>query len=194
MPKKSKPLQIIQDYIDYLNSVFNSTVSDSRLTSLKSASANFRVIARYQSGSRLPLELKPSGFLFFDQLVQTVEKVRTEEQQLGVEVSSYVYIFSWSEDRGDEEAWIFRYEYEREPAETIRPHAHLHVNAQRQDINVRDIHFPTGRISIEQLIAHLVLEYGIESKLSIDDTINFLRQSHKGFVERRTDLLSPPFP
>lgn len=108
-----------------------------------------------------------------------------------VEVQEGLYIFSESSDPDDEAAWVMRYEYDRVP-QAHKPQSHLHVNAERGGQSLRHIHFPTGRISVEQLIAHLVLEHGIHSVH--EDTLGFLAASHKGFRERRTDLEVEVFP
>jgi hypothetical protein len=142
---------------------------------------NKRYITCFQDGAILPLRLKPQGFLHFHQLVSV------RSGRVIVEDSGYRY--SLSENPDDEDQWIFRYEYSLSPEENV-PHAHLHVNAKRDDKPLRHIHFPTGRLSIEQIIAHLICEHGIESKRA--DWLNFLANSHRGFLNRRTD--PPLFP
>ncbi len=104
-----------------------------------------------------------------------------------VEDSGYRYSLSLNPD--DEEQWIFRYEYCLNPEENI-PHAHLHINATRGNEALRHIHFPTSRLSIEQIIAHLIFEHGVQPKRP--DWLDFLTESHRGFTKRRTD--PPLFP
>lgn len=174
---------VIQAYIDHLNGLINTTVSDSRLALLEVAGgSDQKHIVRFQS-QRMPLELKPNGFLRFQQLVHRVED--------HVEVTQANYMFSHSEDPDDEAAWVFRYEYDRHPKPT-KPQSHLHVNAERNGESIEHIHFPTSRISVEQLIAHLIMEHGIES--ARDDWRDFLGASHQGFVQRRTDSKTVAFP
>jgi len=99
------------------------------------------------------------------------------------------YIYSLSADPDNEEEWIFRYEYCLKPERGV-PSAHLHFNGTHNDKPMRQIHFPTGRISIEQIIAHLIIEHGIIPK--IPTWFDLLAESHKGFIKRRTD--PPLFP
>jgi hypothetical protein len=142
---------------------------------------NQRLITCFQNDTILPLRLKPGGFLHLRQFVS----VRSGR----VIVEDSVYRYSLSENPDDEDRWIFRYDYSLNPEENV-PHAHLHVNAEKGDEPLRHIHFPTGRLSIEQIIAHLICEHGIESKRT--DWLDFLTNSHRGFLSRRTD--PPLFP
>lgn len=174
---------VIQAYIDHLNSLFNATISESRLTLLEVAGgSDQKHIVRFQ-GQRLPLVLNPSGFLDFRQLVHRVED--------HVEITQAAYVFSSSEDPDDEDTWVFRYEYDRLPGPT-KPQSHLHVNAERNGESIKHVHFPTSRISVEQLIAHLIMEHAVDS--ARDDWRDFLGASHQGFIERRTDSKTVAFP
>jgi len=184
LPRRSGFDPVLQAYVDHLNWLFNSTISDSRLVLLElERESEFRQIVRFQDEARLPLELAPRGYLHFRQLVR-----RAGDH---VEVSEARYVFSESADPDDESAWVIRYEYDRAP-EPGKPQAHLHVNAERRGESIKHVHFPTGRISTEQLIAHLILEHGIES--AHPDTVKFLAESHKGFLHRRTDPEVEAFP
>ena len=96
----------------------------------------------------------------------------------------------------DEDSYVFRYEYSRTP-DNEKPHSHFHVNGVHPkfpELDYKRLHIPAGRISVEQIIAHLMLEHEIKPKMSKDETIEFLRESHKGFSQRRTDLADAPFP
>jgi hypothetical protein len=111
-----------------------------------------------------------------------------------VNVLSATYKFSFADDPDDEERQIFRYEYEREPTVENRPQSHLHVNAVHAATGVHfgRVHFPTGRLCVEHILAALILEFGIESRGP--DPIALLRESYRGWLERRTDLKDPTFP
>lgn len=175
MPKDTSH-KILQDYIDYLNTLCNQIITDSRLVLV-----NDRVIKCFQNKSPRPLKLKPRGFLHFHQLVS----VRYGK----VTVEDCGYRFSLSLNPDDEQKWVFRYEYSLNPEENV-PHAHMHLNAIMGGKQLRHIHFPTGRVSIEQVIAHLIIEYGIQPKRS--DWLEFLAESHQSFTKLRTD--PPLFP
>jgi len=141
----------------------------------------FSIITRYQNKQILPLKLKPKGWLHFHQLVSV--------QSGKVIVEDCAYRYSLSHAPRDEQQWIFRYDYRLNPEDKY-PHAHLHLNANRGDDSLRHLHFPTGRVSIEQVIAHLIIEHGVKPKR--EDWFEFLAKSHYGFAKRRTD--PPLFP
>jgi hypothetical protein len=94
-------------------------------------------------------------------------------------VQEYRYTYSLSPNSDDEQAWIFRYDYCREPELNV-PHAHLHVNASDGGQQLKHIHFPTGRLSFEQVICHLVSECGVRVRNS--DWKDCLVKSHSDFV------------
>jgi hypothetical protein len=135
--------------------------------------------------------LNPTGFLFFDQLVEVVEKARSQ----AVRVLSYTYIYSLSDNIND---WVFRYEYDRTASEGVfgKPHAHVHLKASHKSgeasYEYGKIHFPTGRISVEQLIAHLVHEWGVEPKITRQAASDILRDSYGKYRALRTDLTTEP--
>ncbi|MCX5990914.1 MAG: hypothetical protein NTZ04_01065 [Chloroflexi bacterium] len=143
-------------------------------------------ITCFQNGNFLPLVLKPLSYLHFRQLacVDNRSKIIVEECR---------YTFSKSPNPDDESKWIFRYEYSLKPEPNkIIPHAHLHLNAFRNDKTIKHMHFPTGRLSVEQIIAHLIVEHQIKPKMA--DWFKLLDDSHKGFTKRRNDLALALFP
>lgn len=159
----------------------NKTITVSRLSII---THNDRlVISRYQDYNILPLELKPSSYLHFRQLAFVHSgKVIVEQCR---------YKYSLSDNPDNEQDWVFRYDYCLYPKKDV-PHAHMHFNGTFREGSMRHIHFPTGRISVEQIIAHLITEYGVRSKIA--DWLEVLAESHRGFIERRTDLKSSLFP
>ena len=52
------------------------------------------------------------------------------------------------------------------------------------------LHLPTGRMSIEQFLAHLLLEQGIVPLpgVSMDEALDILRRGHEEFSSWRTGL------
>jgi hypothetical protein len=73
----------------------------------------------------------------------------------------------WYQATPDENSWIFRYEYVREPAPGY-PYApcHIHVNARPATYTgakpFQDLHLPVGeRITIEAVCRPLIAEHGI---------------------------------
>ena len=189
MPRNVHPLTVVQLYTDYLNGLVNGLFSDSRLVSLKGPAPSLRVIACFQDGAFKSIEFGPAAHLFFHQLVEVIERPGGQQ----VQVQSYTYIFGLSPDREDQSAWLFRYEYER-AGNPDKPHAHLHVNGTHGtgQFDYDKLHFPTGRISVEQVFAHVVLEHDVPMRVSKAEAVDRLRESHAGFYERRTDLRLDP--
>ena len=172
-------------------------MSDSRLDMLAGPDLAHRVITRTQSsGRRPPLELRPSGYLSFFQMVrrEIEEGGEDDPSRHHVIVEQAVYVYSPTRDVDRD--WVFRYEYERSPVPP-RPHSHFHLNAQAlTGKDLSDLHFPAGRLSIEQILAHLMHEHGVIPKppLTVDDAIAKLAVTHRIFQTRRTDLTDAPFP
>lgn len=173
---------IYQSYVDCLNTLLNQIITDNRLKVINSTKPT-SIVACYQNGSIAPLKLKSKGWLHFSQ--QTC--IRNSK----VVVESSRYVYSKSKDPDKEDAWIFRYEYSLTPEPRV-PHAHLHINADRNGETVKHIHFPTGRLSIEQIIAHLICDHKVKPKKR--DWFKQLAGSHKGFIARRTDNTASLFP
>ncbi len=101
------------------------------------------------------------------------------------------YRFSTSPDLRDEAAWVVRYEYSLDPLPN-QPHAHLHVNGVHKHTGapMDRLHLPSGRISVEQFLAHLLIEHGIEPlpEFSREDALMALRHGHEEFSRHRTDF------
>lgn len=180
---KNQSRQIVQKYIDYLNEVLNNTITDSRLVIVGGTQELVYLVSCFQNDKIVPLKLAPQKWLYFRQLVS----IQTRK----IIVRECRYHYSLSSNPDDEEQWIFRYEYCLEPEDQV-PHAHLHLNAIRGGQNLKHIHFPTGRVSIEQVIAHLIIEHGVKPKGQNWFTI--LADSHQGFTKRRTDPHPHLFP
>lgn len=97
-----------------------------------------------------------------------------------------------SPDRDDEDAWICRYEYEREPSSPNVPRAHLHVNRRAQKgwhlkRPLKRTHFPTMRMSVEHLIWYLIEEGGVTPKVPRREALKGLASSYSGFTDRRQE-------
>lgn len=168
--------QTIGRYADWLNGVLNRTITDSRLSILTAEGEDTYQLTRLQNRVRSPLELRPSGWLLFRQTVRVGEK-----DTIIVVAASYQYYLDVPD------LWLFRYDHELELSET-KPRTHLHVNGtSHQGGDLKAIHFPTGGISAERVIAHLIMEHGIKAKCGQRKALKILSDSHARFVGRRTD-------
>lgn len=189
MSPQTTPTQAIRAYVDYLNQLFNTILTDSRLSAISRGPNN--IIDRYQAGLFQPLELAPKGFLHFRQFVRAVNA--------HIEIESYEYTYSLSDNRDDEQAWVCRYHYDRRPEHRNLPHAHLHINAAGRGAwdlkrSLRRTHFPTRRMSVEHLLWYVIDEGRARSKLSRAQTLRILSDSYRGFVQHQTDSALAIFP
>jgi hypothetical protein len=175
---KTKDRAFLQGFVDYLNEVLNKTVTTSRLSVITHTPPQF-VVARLQDRAICPLELTPKGWLHF-RLMATVQP----NGKIIVEEAVWVYSLSPQPEEGK---WVFRYDYRLSPQDNY-PCAHIHINAGQ----FKGVHFPTSRVSIEQIVAHLIIEHGIKPKC--ENWFDILKTSHEGFVSLRTDLEASPFP
>mgnify|MGYP001208447590 CR=1 FL=1 len=61
---------------------------------------------------------------------------------------------------------------------------HMLISTTPQDtpssmgIDLRSLDFPTARLSIEQILAHLIAEHGVQTKTSRAEALELLRGSH----------------
>ncbi len=85
---------------------------------------------------------------------------------------------------------MVRYEYSLAPLPN-QPHAHLHVNAvhKHSGASLDRLHLPSGLISLEQFLAHLLMEHEVEPLrgVSQEDALATLRHGHEEFSSRQTD-------
>lgn len=154
---------------------------------LDSGNPHIGLIARFQNKAILPLDLRPKGFLHFRQNARSV--VLDGKDRIVVTHSHYA--FSLSDDPDDKDKWVFRHEYDRDDQNEAL-HAHFHINGVHStidSIDYRRMYIPTGRLSIEQILMHLIIEYKIETVSS--DALEYLAESHREFMRRRTDWSDP---
>lgn len=137
-------------------------------------------ITRYVEGESAALELHGVSLRLF---VRQIIEVRDDGH---CHTESYGYRLQESEAR---DSWRVRWEFfDKEPLPDYPyPLAHVHVRATLPDgDSVERLHFPTSRVPLELVIWHLIAEWGVRSKT--DEWQEVLRESMKGFGERRTDI------
>ncbi|MCY4624173.1 MAG: hypothetical protein OXC99_04110 [Chloroflexi bacterium] len=168
--------------------MLNTTVTESRLAvSDRDGQGGWIVERRQQGFSSLPLELRPLGtFLFFQQ------RIRVDNDEIILHTCNYR--FSTSSDLRHDDAWVLRYEFSLTPLPG-QPHAHLHVNAVHKHTAapMDRLHLPSGLVTIEQFLAHLLLEHGVEPVGSggAAEAVESLGESHGRFPAARPAALFP---
>lgn len=125
-----------------------------------------------------PLPLRDGRFLRMTvSLYVDVE----DRNYLKAEQASYQY-------QVDAEEWIFRYEYLRNPPHHY-PASHLQVNADLRvpgtlpaGTELKDIHFPVGRFSLEWVIRLLAEQFGVPCQERPEIWRPVLAESERIFV------------
>lgn len=77
------------------------------------------------------------------------------------------YRYTYQLERDNDESWLIRWEYQREPVQDYPyPRFHVHVNgcpsAYRGNKPFPDLHIPSGRVTLEDIARHLILEHQIK--------------------------------
>jgi len=94
--------KVVQPYVDALNLLLNTTVTDSRLVTLEGYGPTVYVITRFENSEIYPLELGAGKWLHFrQQVAEDGDKLNVLEAR---------YIFSAAHDIDDEPGHIFRWE------------------------------------------------------------------------------------
>lgn len=179
-----------QRLVDHFNSVFNRTVSESRLMAILEADAvppHFDILRRV-AGTVMPLELNGTGrVLMFQQKIEVAEDGHCQTLTYSYRLQRTI----------DHRSWLCRWEYFRRPpkADYVYALAHFHVNAAQVEVrddgeievgaSIAAKHFPTGRVAFEHVLLHLIEEWGVRPFSA--DYRQILEESSAGFAERRTD-------
>lgn len=139
-----------------------------------------------------PIALKNAGFLKFEHVVRVRDDPGPERDVNKMATISYGYQYSTTSP--DDPDWVFRYEYEAEPLDprSKYPAGHLHVNAEPKNYTrietvkgFSSLHLPTRRLSLEEILWHLMNEHtpGI-SDADKDEWFELLNESKAGYEER----------
>jgi hypothetical protein len=150
-----------QAFAQLVGRIINTTVSPAPITFVAlEGDEPIGYVAHCANKVRpVPLPLSNGHFLFVYQRLG----LRREERYLTTLEYRYVYQATEADD-----SWIFRYEYQRQPEEGYPyPLSHLHINATPDnyagDKDFTRLHLPAGeRVTIEDVVRHLVAEHGIE--------------------------------
>lgn len=113
-----------------------------------------------------------------------------------VQTAEYSYVYAASADADND--WIVRYDYVPEEASSSEyryPVAHIHFNGYSEYYDqlaipgkklLEKLHFPTRRITLEDFIEHLIIEFAVPTKCDYEEALELLSDSREGFEYRRT--------
>lgn len=159
LSSKRKQEQGAHEFAELVGKIVNCTISHAPITFVEVESDFPTWYVAHVGGDKLPapLPLVNGCHLYLYQLLG----LRRKECYLATLEYRYTY-----QRTPDDDSWIFRYEYVRDPA---FPYAaeHIHVNATPSSYPgpapFPDLHLPTGRrITIERLVRHLIAEHGLK--------------------------------
>jgi len=119
-----------------------------------------------------------------------------------VSTAKYSYSYSLSSDQDND--WLVRYDYEPEMEHDKNyefPISHVHVNAHNDAYDefikrvkgkytpLSDIHLPTKRISLEDFIEHLIVEFKVPPLhgKTKEQALTILEEGRQRFEKNRTD-------
>lgn len=182
-----------EDFRDALNRTLNRTVSQSRLVIVPHTRSNRALITSVVPGK------KPVTFTSAVLGNNHYLNVRMDVGLIGRAVTTLATSISYRRSADPRcEDWIFRYEYGREIASVggyPYPVSHLHVNAEpsyyRGTKPFPDLHLPTRRLSLEEIIQHLIVEHDVPTLGPREDVLAFLDEQQQVFEQNRTDLAKP---
>lgn len=172
-----------------VGAVVNATVSQAPITLTEVVGqAETWYVAHVSDNVPAPLPLTNGHYLYIHNLLGVRRKKRY------IATLEYRYVYQATED---DDSWIFRYEYTREPPEPY-PYAreHVHVNASPASYTGAEpfegLHLPTGRrITIERLVRHLIAEHGL-TPISTDwEQIVAEAEAHFRDVQKKRMLDEP---
>ena len=149
-----------------------------------------------------PVKLINGGFLKFEHVVRVLEDAGPERKLNKMATLGYSYQYSITSP--EDPNWVFRYEYDVEPLDTkVRyPAGHLHVNAEPDEYakietakNFPSLHLPTRRMSLEEIVWHLINEHSPSaSNEDKEEWFDLLNESKTGYEDRIATEQKPDLP
>ena len=158
LPTDQQARRTAREFAELVGRVVNATVSECPVGFVDLAEGpELGFVAHCPDRIPAPMRLKNGRYLFLYQRLG----LRHEERYLTTVEYQYTY-----QETPDPEGWIFRYEYQREPPAGYQyPRAHLHINADPGSYPGNKpfpkLHIPTGRVTIEAVVRHLLDEHSI---------------------------------
>jgi hypothetical protein len=102
------------------------------------------------------------------------------------------YVYAYALGPNPKTDWLVRYDY-TPYRPTKYPVAHVHFNGTSEAYNsfpksedkpLSDVHFPTDRITAEDFIEHLIIEYDTPTHGSKTEALEFLAENRRRFHEQ----------
>jgi hypothetical protein len=126
-----------------------------------------------------------------------VQRVLPNPQGRTWKVTTAEYSYTYLLPPGSDDDWLLRYDYVPEEAanpEYKYPVAHVHFNGTSEPYDnfkmpekkpLPKIHFPTGRIALEDFIEYLIIEHKVPTQHDEQEALALLAESREEFHKKR---------
>ena len=178
--------QRAEEFNDRLSSLFTRTITERALKPIiRSNVAYITFEGAERTGDRPSVELGNGCRIRASHTIRHSPDAPSE-----ITTVEYVYAYALGPD--PERDWLARYDYAPERP-TKYPAAHVHFNGtsdaydvfpKPKDKPLRDVHFPTDRITVEDFIEHLIIEYDVPTHGSRAEALELLAESRRTFHEQ----------
>ena len=163
------PKEAFVFFRDHLSQLLNRTVTDAPLGLVQGTEPNSAYLSFRRGDNSIAAPLRSSGlFLFVGQSLIVKPKTAGRFTEWRLKTVEYRY---WIQ--GDSSfhtnAWFFRFEYKSPKLRAgMHPRNHLHlpclIPCVGSNLNLADIHIPTGWVTVEEMIRFLIQELGVKSR------------------------------
>jgi hypothetical protein len=157
---KSKAERGAREFAQLVGRILNCSVSPAPVRAVITNDDPFEGYVALLGDDHLPslLPLSNGCHLYMDHRFCLARRERY------LATAAYTYTYQLDTDN---ETWVVRWEYNREPEPGYPyPHTHVHVNAQPShylgDKPFPDIHIPTARVTLEEIVRHLIVEHAVK--------------------------------
>lgn len=178
--------QAFFEFRDHLNRLLNTTITDARLVMEILDDDTKAYVGFQQSGQPVHRPIGTRYYLFVGQILQAVRVGK----QYRPRTLTYTYRIAEA-SRFDSEP-LFRWEYlSREYEKLDFPRHHLHIRTtmkgETRVFELKDLHTPTGWVTIEEVIRFAITELKIKSKSSDwDKRLQESEQKFRMWTQRST--------
>ncbi len=178
--------QKAEEFNDRLSSLFTRTITERVLKPIIRPNVTYISFeGAERPGHRPSVELRNGCQIRVSQTI-----LPNPTAPAGVTTAEYVYVLALGPD--PERDWLVRYEYAPDEPANKYPVAHVHFNGTSEAYNafpkrkrelLRDAHFPTDRITAEDFIEHLIIEFDTPTHGNKAEALEFLAESRRKFHE-----------
>lgn len=180
------PDEVFGKFTNHLGRLLNRTITDAPLSYLVvNEKDNRAYISFRRHATQIAAPLLSHGlYLFLGQVITVVQ----EGPEWRLKTLQYRY-WVQGDDDDNSDSWYFRFEYTSPTLKPMtNPRHHLHVPCTLRcggaNMELKQLHIPTGWVTVEEIIRFLVHEIGVRCKARTWDRI--LLESEEQFREWTT--------